>query len=97
MHGGAHHPRLLSVLTLHSSERAQIVDHPRKYLKPAVAAEKLSVTEGTLANWRWKGIGPVYYAIGSMVRYADADIDAWIAAGRQLASDSTGSSTGERS
>ena len=56
---------------------------PRKYLKPAAAAEKIGVTIGTLANWRWKGIGPAYYAIGGMIRYADDEIDTWIASGRQ--------------
>ena len=58
------------------------MDH-RKYLKPTDAAKKIDVTVGTLANWRWKGFGPVYYSIGGMIRYADDEIDAWIAAGRR--------------
>jgi hypothetical protein len=59
------------------------VTHPRKYLKPADAAEKIGVTTGTLANWRWKSIGPPFYAVGAMVRYADDEIDAWITDARR--------------
>lgn len=62
------------------------MDH-RKYLKPAAAAEKIGVTAGCLANWRWKEIGPPYYAIGGMIRYADHEIDAWMEAGRQATAD----------
>jgi predicted site-specific integrase-resolvase len=72
------------------------VDHHRKYLKPATAAEKIGVTIGTLANWRWKGIGPAFYAISGMIRYTDDEIDAWITAGRQSAGDALGESTGGR-
>jgi hypothetical protein len=73
------------------------VDHPRNYLKPATAAEKIGVTIGTLANWRWKGIGPAFYAVSGMIRYADDEIDAWITAGRQSAGGAIGPSPGERS
>jgi hypothetical protein len=38
--------------------------HHRKYLKPGKAAEKIdNVTVGTLANWRWKEMGPPYYRV----------------------------------
>jgi hypothetical protein len=83
MHCGADHPRLSGVLALHYSERTQIVDHPRKYLKPAPAAEKIGVTPETLANWRWKQIGPPYYRVQGLILYRDDEIDAWVAAGRQ--------------
>jgi hypothetical protein len=66
-----------------------VTDH-RKYLKPADAAKKIDVTVGTLANWRWKEIGPPFYAIGAMIRYADDEIDTWIAAGRQSRGDEIG-------
>jgi hypothetical protein len=67
------------------------VNH-RKYQKPPMAAEKIGVTLGCLANWRWKGIGPPYYVINNMIRYADDEVDAWIAAGRQSTSDEIGPS-----
>jgi hypothetical protein len=64
------------------------VTHPRKkYLKPADAAEKIGVTTGTLANWRWKRVGPPFYAVGAMIRYADDEVDAFVAAGRQSTAD----------
>jgi hypothetical protein len=59
------------------------VDHPRKYLKPPTAAEKIGITPETLANWRWKQIGPPYYRVQGLILYRDDEIDAWIAAGRQ--------------
>jgi hypothetical protein len=66
----------------------------RTYLKPVAAAEKIGVTVGTLANWRWKGFGPAYYAIGGMIRYADEEIDTWIATGRQAVGTDRGRSGG---
>ena len=56
------------------------MDH-RKYLRPADAAQKIHVTVGTLANWRWKGVGPAYYAIGGLIRYADDEVEGWLKAG----------------
>jgi hypothetical protein len=66
-----------------------MTDH-RTYLRPAAVAEKLGVTVGTLANWRWRSVGPPYYAVGAMIRYADDEIDRWIAAGRQSTADDPG-------
>lgn len=71
------------------------MDH-RRYLKPAKAAEKINVTVGTLANWRWRGLGPPSYRVGGLILYADDEIDAWIAAGRQSTGDATSPSAGRR-
>lgn len=32
----------------------------------------------TLADWRTKGIGPDYVKVGRLIRYRQADLDAWI-------------------
>jgi hypothetical protein len=74
------------------------VDHFRRtYLKPANAAEKIgNVTVGTLANWRWKDVGPPYYRVGGLILYADDEVDAWIAAGRQSTGDAISASVGGR-
>jgi hypothetical protein len=53
----------------------------RRYLRPADAAQKIDVTVGTLANWRWKGVGPADYAIGGLIRYADDEVEGWLKAG----------------
>jgi hypothetical protein len=72
------------------------VDH-RKYLKPTNAAEKLGVTVGTMANWRWKQTGPAFYRVGGLILYADDEIDAWVTAGRQSTVDGTTPNIGQRS
>jgi hypothetical protein len=57
-------------------------------MRPSKAAAKLSVTIGTLANWRTKQIGPPFYRVGGLVLYADDEVDRWIASGRQSMSHS---------
>lgn len=32
----------------------------------------------TLADWRTKGIGPDYVKVGRLIRYRQADLDAWV-------------------
>jgi hypothetical protein len=59
------------------------MDPRRSYLKTNSAAEKIGVTPETLANWRWKQIGPPYYRVQGLILYRDDEIDAWVAAGRQ--------------
>lgn len=48
---------------------------------PAELAERLDVSVGTLANWRWRGEGPRYVKLGaarsSRVRYRAEDVTAW--------------------
>lgn len=52
-------------------------------LPPKDAAEKLGMTEQTLAHWRVQGSGPAYVKFGegkgARVRYAEADLNAFIA------------------
>lgn len=46
------------------------------------AAAYLGLAPKTLARWRWRGDrGPAYVKLGSAVRYALADLDAYIAGG----------------
>lgn len=51
-------------------------------LTEAQAAAKLSLAKATLARWRWQGIGPAHIKLGSAVRYAESDLDAFIAHGK---------------
>lgn len=48
------------------------------WLTPADAAAYLSVSTGTLANWRSAGNGPRYKAVGRLVRYHRDDLDAFL-------------------
>lgn len=51
------------------------------WLTTEQAAAYLSVSAGTLANWRTKGTGPRYRAVGRMVRYHRDDLDAFMMEG----------------
>jgi hypothetical protein len=42
------------------------------------AARFLNAHPGTLRNWRSKGRGPPYVAVGAAVRYAPQDLRAYI-------------------
>lgn len=41
-------------------------------------AEYLQIPRGTLANWRYQGIGPTYIRVGRHVRYRANDVDDWL-------------------
>ncbi|WP_227288019.1 helix-turn-helix domain-containing protein [Boseongicola sp. H5] len=45
------------------------------------AAAYLSVSNGTLRNWRSVGAGPHYKTVGRIVRYHRDDLDAFMMAG----------------
>lgn len=57
--------------------------HPTAILRPSGAAELLGVEEKTLANWRWRGVGPAFLKFpgrggkGS-VRYDRATVLQWL-------------------
>jgi hypothetical protein len=53
---------------------------PDGRMKPEGAAQYTGFDAGTLANWRFKGKGPVFYKRGSRVFYYKADLDAWLQA-----------------
>lgn len=47
-------------------------------LTAAELADELSVSRGTLANWRSRGGGPRFTKVGANVRYSRADVDKWL-------------------
>lgn len=47
-------------------------------LNPVQLAEKICITVGTLAHWRYTGQGPKFIKVGRNVRYRVSDIDAWL-------------------
>lgn len=57
----------------------------RPFATPQELAEYLSVPEGTLRQWRYRGAGPAYSKVGELVRYDWSDVEAWVAANRQRA------------
>lgn len=52
-------------------------------LKSAQAAERLQLSESTLAKMRMTGTGPVFLKLGRKVMYQPADLDAWLASKRR--------------
>lgn len=48
-----------------------------RYLNTQEVAERLRLSEGTLANWRTKGEGPRYVKLGRKVLYSVAEVDAY--------------------
>lgn len=56
-----------------------------RLLTTAEAAERLSASPRTLEHWRLRGGGPVFRKVGSrMVRYAPADLDAFVEQGARV-------------
>jgi hypothetical protein len=48
-------------------------------MNEADAAKHLGVQPKTLTRWRWAGKGPRYVKVGALVKYALADLEAYIA------------------
>ncbi len=51
------------------------------WLNTNQAADYLSVSGGTLRNWRSAGAGPRYRTVGRVVRYHRDDLDDFFSAG----------------
>jgi len=55
------------------------------------AAERLRLLPGTLRRWRWAGRGPAYIRVsGRAIRYAVADLDAYLSAARRTSTTDPG-------
>ena len=48
-------------------------------LKPKAAADRLGLSESTLAKLRMTRSGPSFSLLGRAVRYRPTDLDAWVA------------------
>jgi predicted DNA-binding transcriptional regulator AlpA len=58
-----------------------------RVLDTAGASGRTGVSVSTLEKWRVAGIGPRFLKLGRLVRYAEADIESWLAS-RRVASTS---------
>jgi predicted DNA-binding transcriptional regulator AlpA len=57
-------------------------------MRPEQVAARVGVEVKTLANWRWRGVGPAFIKLGSpggrgAVRYEASEIEAWLGSCRQ--------------
>ncbi len=50
------------------------------WLTEAQCSEKTGIAVGTLRDWRFKRINLPFSRIGRLVRYSDAEVDAFMAA-----------------
>ena len=58
---------------------SKIVERTRELLDEKQAAERLTVSPGTLAVWRSTGrYNLPFVKVGRMVRYRLSDLDAWV-------------------
>ena len=51
----------------------------KQWITPAELSDRWSISQGTLQNWRVKGIGPSFYKVGNLgqgtvVRYKAEDV-----------------------
>ena len=58
-------------------------DPPRALATPQEVADYLRKPVKTLAEWRYRGIGPAYHRSGRDVRYAWSDVLDWVARQRR--------------
>jgi hypothetical protein len=49
-----------------------------KYMTPAEVAKKLGMTEGTLANWRSKDMGPRWITVAGKIVYKSEAVSIYI-------------------
>ena len=47
-------------------------------LTPAEASEETGLSEQTLANYRWRGIGPPFRKVGRTVSYPRVPLREWL-------------------
>jgi len=59
-------------------------------LREAEAARRLGTSVRTLQKWRWNGRGPRFIRLSRAVRYAPADLEAFVAAGRRTSTSDPG-------
>ena len=49
-----------------------------QWITPDDLAARLSISPGTVANWRGQGKGPAFKRFGGIVRYREDIVNAWI-------------------
>ena len=51
-----------------------------RFLTETEVSQQTRISLATLRRWRLEHRGPHYYKFGSLVRYAESDLDVWLAA-----------------
>ena len=57
---------------------SDIIRQDSQWITPEELAGRLSISPGTVANWRGQGKGPAFKRFGGIVRYREDVVNAWI-------------------
>lgn len=57
---------------------SDIIRQDSQWITPEELASRLSISPGTVANWRGQGKGPAFKRFGGIVRYREDVVNAWI-------------------
>jgi predicted DNA-binding transcriptional regulator AlpA len=67
-------------LRLVRSPSEKLAEIPSDLVDEVALAVRLGVSRSTLQSWRYVGRGPRYLKIGRLIRYRNADIEAFLRA-----------------
>lgn len=77
--------RIVVLLGLHRAPEEINMDAPDPLLTPEQVSAWVQLNTQTLANMRWRGVGPAYIKLGadsrSPVRYRRSAVEQWLNAG----------------
>lgn len=62
------------------SKQSSIEAAPNEYLPPHELAALTGVPTGTLAQWRYRGVGPTFIKAGRRVLYSRRAVEEWLEA-----------------
>jgi len=65
-------------MDLQGKNTPESLQDPPALVDQETAAERLGCEPLTLADWRYKGIGPRFVKVGRLVRYAPEELQSWI-------------------
>lgn len=69
--------QMLAIVSGAQSAREAV---PAELIDELTLASRLGVSRSTLQSWRYTGRGPRFIKLGRMVRYRNADVDAYLRA-----------------
>ncbi len=63
-----------------SEPTARAAETPSDLVDEVALAARLGVSRSTLQSWRYTGRGPRYVKVGRLIRYRNADVEAYLRA-----------------
>ena len=68
------------------TQQTKLATPSERFLNEWEVSELTGISVGTLRTWRYRRAGPAFRKFGTMVRYSEAEILAWIKAQPQIGS-----------